>query len=230
VIHTASETNVDRCEKEKEHAWKTNVEGTRNIALACQEVNAKLAYISTDYVFDGEKGNYSEDEETNPINYYGLTKLESEKQVAQHCQDYIVLRTSVLYGWHPWKQNFVTWTIDQLRKGKEIAVVDDQLSSPTLADNLAEMSLEASLKNLTGVYHASGSERINRYDVARKIADIFDLDSNLIKPIRMSQLINWVARRPRDSSLNTGKIRSRLSAKPLNVTEGLQRMKEEEMR
>jgi len=108
VIHTASETNVDKCETEKEHAWKINAEGTRNIAVACSKVGAKLVYISTDYVFDGEKGNYDEQDKPNPINYYGVTKLEGENQVINNCKNYVILRTSVLYGSQPWKQNFVT--------------------------------------------------------------------------------------------------------------------------
>jgi len=86
VIHTASETNVDKCETEKEHAWKINVDGTRNIAVACSQVGAKLVYISTDYVFDGEKGLYDEEDKPNPVNYYGLIKLEGEKQVIKHCK------------------------------------------------------------------------------------------------------------------------------------------------
>jgi dTDP-4-dehydrorhamnose reductase len=227
VIHTASETNVDKCETEKEHARKINVEGTRNIALACSKANAKLVYISTDYVFDGEKGLYIEENKPNPINYYGFTKLEGEKQVVQRCKNYAILRTSVLYGWHPWKQNFATWTINQLKPNKEITVVKDHYNTPTLADNLAEMVLEAVQKDLRGLYHASGSQRISRYEFAQQIAKIFNLDQNLIKPIKMSRLTAWIAKRPKDSSLNTDKIQKQLKTKPLNITEGLNRMKKE---
>jgi len=227
VIHTASETNVDKCETEREHAWKVNVEGTRNIALACAKTNAKLVYISTDYVFDGEKGNYKEEDKPNPINYYGLTKLEGEKQVAQHCRNYAILRTSVLYGWHPWKQNFTTWTINQLKQNKEITVVEDHYNTPTLVDNLAEMALEVVEKDLQGLLHASGTERISRYEFAKQIAKTFNLNPNLIRPIRMSQLTTWTAKRPKDSSLNTSKIQKQLKTKPLNITEGLERMLKE---
>jgi dTDP-4-dehydrorhamnose reductase len=227
VVHAASETNVDKCEIEKEHAWKVNVEGAKNIAFACNKVGAKLVYISTDYVFDGLKGNYSEEDKPNPINYYGVTKFEGEKKVIQHCPDHVILRTSVLYGWHPWKQNFVTWVINQLKQNKEIAVVQDHFNTPTLADNLAEMSIEALQKDLHGVYHASGSERINRYDFAVQIAKTFNLDASLIKPIKMSQLASWVAKRPKDSSLNTDKIQKQLKTKPLNIIQGLKLMREE---
>jgi dTDP-4-dehydrorhamnose reductase len=226
VIHTASETNVDRCETEKEHTWKINVEGTRNIALASSKVGAKLVYISTDYVFDGEKGNYEERDEPNPINNYGFTKLEGEKQVIQYCQEYVILRTSVLYGWHPWKQNFATWIINTLKQNKELTVVEDHYNTPTLADNLAEMALEAVQKDLQGLYHASGSERISRYEFAKQITKEFNLNQSLIKPIKMSQLTAWIAKRPRDSSLNTDKIQKQLKTKPLNITEGLMTMKE----
>jgi len=226
VIHTASETNVDKCETEREHAWKTNVDGTRNIAVACGKVGAKLVYISTDYVFDGEKGNYTEQDKPNPINYYGVTKLEGEKQVTQNCQKYFILRTSVLYGWHPWKQNFATWIINQLKQNKKITVVKDHYNTPTLADNLAEITLEAIQKNLQGLYHASGSERVSRYAFAKQIAKAFNLDPNLIKPIKISQLTAWIAKRPKDSSLNTDKIQKKLKTKPLNIHEGLNKMKE----
>jgi dTDP-4-dehydrorhamnose reductase len=227
AIHTASETNVDKCETEKKLAWEVNVDGTRNIAEACQKSGAKLLYISTDYVFNGKKGNYGEEDEPNPIDYYGVTKLEGENQVIQNCKNYAILRTSVLYGWHPWKHNFATWVINELKQNKEITVVEDHYNTPTLADNLAEMAIEAIPKDLQGVYHACGSERIGRYEFARQIARAFDLNQNLIRPIKMEQLTAWIAKRPRDSSLNTDKIRSQLEAKPLNITEGLDRMKKE---
>ena len=227
LIHTASETDVDKCETEKKHAWKINVEGTHKIALACSKSGAKLIYISTDYVFDGEKGNYNEKDKPNPINYYGVTKLEGESQVTSQCQNYAILRASVLYGWHPWKQNFATWVINMLKQNKEITVVEDHYNTPTLADNLAEIVIEAVQKDLQGLYHASGSERISRYEFARRIAKAFHLDQNLIKPIKMSQLTAWIAKRPSDSSLNIDKIKKQLETKPLNVTDGLNRMKEE---
>ncbi len=227
VIHTASETNVDKCETEKTRAWKTNVEGAHNLSEACQKVNAKLVFISTDYVFDGEKGLYSEEDKPNPVNYYGLTKLEGEKQAASNCENYAILRTSVLYGWHPWKQNFATWIIGKLKQRQEITVVEDHYNTPTLADSLAEMAVEIAERDLQGVYHASGCERISRYEFAKQIAETFNLNSDLIKPVKMSQLTAWIAKRPRDSSLNTSKVQKQLKAKPLNITEGLNKIKEE---
>jgi dTDP-4-dehydrorhamnose reductase len=227
VIHAASETNVDRCETEKERAWKINAEGTRNIAEACQKTNAKLIYISTDYVFDGEKGLYTEEDQPNPIDYYGLTKLEGEREVTKHCENYAILRTSVLYGRHPWKQDFATWIINKLKQNQEITVVDDHYNTPTLAENLAKMALEVGAGDLQGIFHASGCERISRYEFARRIAKTFGLETGLIKPIKMSELTAWIAKRPKDSSLSTEKVRKQLRTKPLNITEGLSKMKQE---
>ncbi len=227
VVHAASQTNVDKCETDREESWKINVEGSRNIAVACDEQSARLVYISTDYVFNGEKGNYVEEDETDPINYYGFTKLEGEKQVAGACQNYAILRTSVIYGWHPWKLNFATWALTSLEQGKEIMVVEDHYNTPTLADNLAEIVIEVVKRDLQGLYHASGSERTSRFRFALRLAESFNLDQKLVKPIRMAQLSSWIARRPRDSSLNTDKLQKQLKTKMLKIDEGLRRMKSE---
>lgn len=227
VVHTAAETNVDRCEVNKENAWKVNADGTKNIAKICKRIGAEIVYVSTDYVFGGEKGLYAEEDDPNPANYYGLTKLEGERYVTQACEDYVIVRTSVLYGWHSWKPNFVKWVIKSLRKNEQISVVNDHFNSPTLADNLAKVMLKIINRNLKGLYHTAGSERISRFEFALRIAETFDLDLSLIKPIKMSELKVWVAKRPRDSSLCVDKIQKEVKTKLLNVKEGLRKMEEE---
>jgi dTDP-4-dehydrorhamnose reductase len=224
VIHTAAETDVDGCEVNKDRAWDVNVEGTKNIAEACAEVGTPPVYVSTDYVFDGEKGLYDEDDKPNPINYYGLTKLEGEKHIAK-IGGHLIARTSVLYGWHRWKKNFATWVLESLKQKKRITVVDDHYNSPTLADNLAELLLEAVENGLTGLYHIAGRERISRFKFALEIAKTFGLDSELVKQIKMAELKAWVARRPRDSSLRVDKIQRELKTRLLSISEGLRLMK-----
>jgi len=228
VIHTAAETNVDKCENERELARKANIEGTGNIAEKCGEMNVKMIYVSTDYVFDGEKGLYIEEDTPKPVNYYGLTKLKGEKLVTNHCQDFVIARTSVLYGLHPRRLNFATWVIESLRRRKNIQVVNNHFNSPTLADNLAQALLEAAERDLKGLYHMAGSERISRYEFSVKTAETFGLNSSLIKPIKMNELRAWVARRPRDSSLNIEKAQKTLTTKFLNVQESLNTMKSKE--
>lgn len=226
VIHTAAMTNVDQCEVDKKRAWDINVEGTKYIAEFCQKYDSQMIYISTDFVFDGKKGNYRETDEPNPISYYGLTKLEGENVLSEFDIEYGIARTSVIYGNHPYRFNFVSWVINELGKGKRINVVKDQYNSPTFANNLADVLLKMHENERYGLYHASGSERINRYDFAVKIADVFELDASLINPITSDKFLQK-AKRPWDSSLNVTKIQRELGVKMLNIREGLIRMKEE---
>ena len=223
IIHTAAHTGVDYCEVHRSEAYSVNVTGARNVSEASGEIGAKLVYISTDYVFDGAKGMYCEGDITNPINHYGKTKLEGEDVVKSTCNDWIIARTSVLYGWNPAKPNFVTWALDELMAGNRIRIVNDQFNSPTLADNLADMLIELIKRDEHGVFHTSGGERISRYDFAIKIAEIFDLNSELIEPITSDQL-NWIAKRPADSSLDVSKISN--IEKPLTIEESLEKMRE----
>jgi dTDP-4-dehydrorhamnose reductase len=223
VVHTAAETNVDRCESERDLALRINVDGTANIADACLKVEAKLMLVSTDYVFDGNKGNYAETDEPNPISFYGLTKLEAEQITASTSPNSLIIRTSVLYGWHPTKLNFATWILKGLRERQTLEVANDHINSPTLADNLADAIHRAIERNSQGILHIAGNERISRFDFARKMAKQFDLDESLLVPVGMKDL-NWIARRPRDSSLNVGKAEKELGIELFGVDRGLDEM------
>jgi len=155
-------------------------------------------------------------------NFKIYPKNEGEKRVKDICKNYVIARTSVLYGWHE-RLNFVTWVIERLKNKNKIRIVTDQYTSPTFADNLAEVLLEIAEKDIQGLYHITGSERINRYNFALKIADKFDLDKNLIAPI-LSKELNQKAERPKDSSLSIEKIKNKICTKLLNIDEGLERM------
>lgn len=224
VVHAAAETNVDKCETNRQLSWSVNAEGTRSIAQACGKIGAKLVYVSTDYVFDGEKGLYREEDKANPVNYYGVTKLKGEEFVKEICNDFVIARTGVLYGRHPSMTNFATWVLDSLRDGKSVNVVNDHFNSPTLADDLAGMILRMMKMDANGVYHAAGSERVSRYDFAVKLAEIFELDMTLVAPVKMEDLKVWVAKRPRDSSLCIDKIRKEMGIEPPSLGEALRRM------
>jgi len=226
IIHAAAMTNVDRCELEKDLALKINYEGTANVAHAAKNVGTFLIYVSTDYVFKGDKGLYKEDDETDPINFYGYSKLKGEEVVKEIVDEYCIARTSVLYGSKParGKVNFVLWLIDKLRKGEFVRVVSDQFISPTLNTNLAEMLLEVAERKLTGVYHLAGASRVNRLDLAFELAEVFNLDRSLIRSAKMDDM-NWVAKRPRDSSLDVSKAVRTLRNKPLRLREALIRLK-----
>lgn len=220
IFHTAAISDVDYCELNPKQAWNVNVTGTRNVLEGAEKVRAKVIHISTDFIFDGEKGMYKEDDRPNPVNYYGKTKLESEKLVQESGLDYVIARPSVIYGAGQ-KKKFLGWVLESLEAGKRITVVDDHYNTPTLADNLAEMLI--ALRDEHGIFHTSGAERISRYDFAVKIARTFELDETLLTPIKTEEL-RQAAKRPNDTSLDTGKIGA-MGIRPLGVDEGLNRIK-----
>jgi len=203
VFLTAALTNVDACESQKDTAFLLNVTSTIYVAKACEAIGSKLVYLSTDYVFNGTKGNYSEKDITDPIDYYGYTKLKGEEQVQSICSNHIIARTSVIYGVH--KSNFVTWLISELKKEKSCTIVTDQIISPTYTQDLSEQLIALIDNDARGIYHTAGGDIISRFDLACRIADYFDLDRSLVKPITMD-MMDWLAKRPKDSSLNVSKI------------------------
>ncbi len=228
VVHAATLTDVDKCETNKALAWKINVEGTKNIVDAAKKYDSFVIYISTDYVFSGNQGKYKETDTPNPINYYGVTKLEAESIVKSNLDDYCIGRPSVIYGSIPaaGKVNFVLWIIDKLKKGERIKIIDDQWNTPTLNTNFAEMTLEVVDRRLTGIFHLCGATRINRLDFAKAIAKMFDLDLGLIDVAKSSDF-TWPAKRPMDSSLDTTKAQHQLTHKPLELDSALTLLKKE---
>lgn len=228
IIHTAAYTDVDGCESNKDLAWRVNAEATKHIAEASTNVNAHLIYVSTDYVFDGERGLYREDDKPNPINYYGYTKLMGEEFVKQYAKSWCIARTSVIYGWGGSKLNFATWLIENLKQGKQVKVLTDQYVSPTLNTNLAQMLVEIAERRINGVLHTAGASRVSRYEFARKLAQTFNLNPDLITPAKMNEL-QWRARRPKDSSLDVSKsFKVLIEFKPMTIEEALKIMKLEE--
>ncbi len=218
VVHAASMTDVDKCELNRELAWKINVEGTHNVVDAAKAVGTFLLYISTDYVFDGERGCYKETDQPSPISHYAYTKLKAEEYVKANLDEYCIARPSVIYGAAPatGKVNFALWLLNKLQNKEQVKVFVDQWNSPTLNTSLAEMTLEVLERRLKGVYHLSGASRISRYDFAMALAKTLGLDQSLILPTHMKDL-SFPAKRPKDSSLNTSKAEQTLKTKPLKI-------------
>jgi dTDP-4-dehydrorhamnose reductase len=228
IVHAASMTDVDKCELNKELAWKINVEGTQNIARAAQDNGAFILYISTDYVFDGERGCYKETDQTSPISYYAYTKLNAEKAVQNIAREYCIARPSVIYGAAPaaGKVNFALWLINNLQNKEKANVFTDQWNSPTLNSSLAEMTMEVAERRITGILHLSGATRISRYNFGVTLAKTFDLDSSLLVPTEMKNM-SFPAKRPKDSSLDTSKAIQLLNNKPLEIQAALKKFKSE---
>ncbi len=199
LIHAAAFTGVDRCESERDLAFRVNGEGTRNVALACRELRIALLYLSTDYVFDGEKKEpYTETDAPHPLNVYGESKLEGEAQVERLLERYWVVRTSWLFG--PLGRNFVESILGQARRGATLRVVNDQTGSPTYTEDLAA-GLEAILeRGGPGVYHLSNQGFCSWFEFSQEILRQVGLDPATVIPIPTSE-VGRAARRPKNSRL-----------------------------
>lgn len=221
IVHTAAVTDVDLCEKDRALAWKVNVGGVENIAHAANLVGAKIIHLSTDYVFDGEHGPYGESDRTNPISYYGRTKLASENVLRIAGTPSTIIRTMVLYGiGHGVKPNFALWLYQNLKEGKPIRVVDDQIGNPTLVDDLALAILKIVELEKNGLYHIAGADIVSRYDFALSFAKIFGFNKKLIQPVKSSQF-KQPAPRPLKSGFVTLKAEIELGLKMSGVERGL---------
>lgn len=226
VFHFASITDVDGCEENPQAAHKVNVEGTKNL-ISLLPKSARVVFMSTDYVFDGTKGPYSEDDSPNPIGVYGQTKLDAENIIKQEINDSIILRTTVLYGngigLRPF---FPDWVLKRLLTDEKIKVVDDQVSNTTLASNLANICKAVMENAEPGTYNASGSEIINRFELAKKIAENFGFNVEKIVPCKTKE-IKQKAKRPLNSGFILEKIKKVHDVNLINVNQQLELYKKE---
>lgn len=221
IINTAAITNVDLCETDRESAWKINVSGVENIVQTAKLTGAKLVHLSTDYVFDGKSGPYTEVDRPNPMSYYGRTKLASENIVTASGIPYAIVRTMVLYGTgYGVKANFALWLIKELLEERHVRVVDDQVGNPTLADDLAFAILKIIELERTGIFHVSGPDLVSRHEFALTLARVFHCNKKLIAPIKTESL-KQAAARPLHSGFITLKTQIDLGVKLSGIEQGL---------
>ncbi len=227
IINTAAMTNVDACEDHKEECDLLNVEAVRYLAEISEKVNAHLIHISTDFIFDGTQGYYKETDKANPLSYYGLSKLRSEEILLNSSIDFTILRTILVYGkvFDMSRNNIVLWVRSMLQDKKEITIVDDQFRMPTYVEDLA-MACKISIdKRAKGIFNISSNELLSIYEIAQQIADAFELDKELIKPISTSTL-NQKAPRPPKTGFDLSKTNNELGFYPKSFREDLQRFKQ----
>ncbi|WP_446787722.1 dTDP-4-dehydrorhamnose reductase [Macellibacteroides fermentans] len=204
VINPAAYTNVDGCESNQDLAFKVNSLGSRNLAIACEDIGAKLIHISTDYVFEGNGTvPYKEYDITNPVSVYGKTKLLGENYVREFCSRYFILRTAWLYGYNG--NNFVKTIIKAAKEKGHLDVVNDQRGNPTNAEDLAHHILKLGLTEEYGVYHCTGAGECSWYDFAKAIVEYAGIECT-VSPVT-SDKINRAARRPSFSSLDNMMLR-----------------------
>jgi dTDP-4-dehydrorhamnose reductase len=225
IIHLGAMTQPNDCELDKENCWKINVGGTRAIVKAAQKINAYIIYLSTDFVFDGEEGPYDEMAEPSPVNTYGESKALAEQIVIMSGLHHVIVRTVLVYG--PvspgGRLNFVLWVKEQLEKGDPIKVVNDQIRTPTYAEDLAKGILLVLMKHAEGIYHISGKNTITPYEFACLIAAFLKKDKSLITPVDASTF-SEPALRPLKTGFIIDKAIRQLGYDPYSLDEALHRM------
>jgi dTDP-4-dehydrorhamnose reductase len=224
LCQAAALTHVDYCETHPDEARCINVDGTRHLAVAARRLGARYVYVSTDYVFDGTAGPYSEDDAPCPTSVYGHTKLAGEEIVRETVADHLIVRTTVVYGWEPQGKNFVTRLVRELGNGKTQRVPVDQIGSPTYARNLAEAVRELVQREKVGTYNIAGCQLVDRYHFALAVARVFGLRADLLTPVTTAEL-GQDAPRPLQAGLKVDKAKRELTTPLLGYEAGLQAMK-----
>jgi dTDP-4-dehydrorhamnose reductase len=222
VIHGAAMTNVDQCETEKEECWKLNVLATEYLLEAAERHNSFFLHVSTDFIFDGAEGPYSEEGEANPVSFYGWSKYAAEKLVIHSKLKWAIARTVLVYGIaHDMsRSNIILWVKNSLESGKSINVVNDQWRTPTLAEDLADGCILIAEQRAEGVFNISGKDLLNPYQMAVMTADYFGLDKSLINEVDGTQF-KQTAKRPAKTGFILDKAIDVLGYNPKNFTEGI---------
>ena len=225
IVHAAAMTQVDYCEEHKQECYNLNVTATRFLIDATKEINARLIYVSTDFVFDGTSGPYAEDAEPSPVNYYGSTKFAAEKAVMESGLEWAIARTILVYGFVPstGRQNIISWVKQSLEESKIIRVVIDQYRTPTFVEDLARGVLLMIEKKARGIYHLSGEQVMTPYEMAVETARFFGLNESLIEKTGSAEF-KQSGTRPLKTGFNIAKAKKDLGFQPLSFEDGLQNM------
>lgn len=215
VIHTAAITQVDICEENPDDCYLQNVKVLDRFLAYCATYRVHFCYISTDFVFDGTAGPYTEADTPNPISVYGYSKLAAENAVQNTLSNWSIVRTVLVYGINETnsRPNFPYWVKEKLENGETISVVNDQFRTPTCVEDLAWACIEIALNNKQGIYHISGEEMMSIEEFARKAADFWHLPQENIKSMDSSGIKNAFLRPPKTGFI-IEKAKKELGYKP----------------
>jgi len=220
VIHLAAYTDVDGCESDEKRAFAVNADGTRHVALAASTCRSKMVYLSTDYVFDGDKKEpYSESDAPRPLNVYGHSKLRGERYVQELAEDFLIIRTQWLYG--AFGKNFVDSILRQAREKKTLSIVDDQTGSPTYTVDLAKAILGLIRVNARGIFNVANSDSCTWYTFGQAILKLSGVNQVRVTPISSKEL-NRPAARPSYSVLDCRKLKAEIGLTMRLWSEALQ--------
>jgi dTDP-4-dehydrorhamnose reductase len=224
IIHGAAMTHVDECEKHQEACYRANVLATKYLVAAAEKIQSHFIFVSTDFIFSGLDGQnpYTEDAVADPVNYYGQTTLEGEELLKRSNLKWAIARTVLVYGLANdlSRTNIILWVKASLEAGKQIQVVDDQVRTPTLAEDLAAGCILLAEQGATGIFNISGSELLTPYQMAMQTADYFGLNKELIVRTDSTQFTQ-PARRPMKTGFVIEKAKNQLGFSPKTFREGI---------
>lgn len=222
VIHNAAMTNVDACEKQIEQTKIINIQACETISAACKTIGARILYISSDLVFDGDSPPYSENDVPKPISTYGLSKWQGELAVAANNPNHVIIRAAIIYG--PTVLSGTSFS-EQLRicweKGEVTNLFTDQIRTPIFGGNIADAIIELSKTDYVGVLNLAGPERITRYKFALYLVDLLEFDKDLLNPVGMND-VRLTVKRPSDVSLKNDLVKKILKTRLLGCREGIE--------
>ncbi len=223
IIHTAAWSNLDECENDPEKAFHINATATEILAELSSQLDCRLIYVSSDMVFDGEKGDYEESDQALPISVYGKTKLTGEKFVKSVCSDYVVARSALIYGKPVTNSSsFSDWMIRRIEKGETVNLFTDQYRTPVLVDDLAGALLELADMTFNGIVHLGGKSRVDRYTFGLRLSEIKNFPKERLLPVSMFD-VQMTAPRPKDVSFDTSLAQRILKTNLFGFQIGLER-------
>lgn len=223
IIHTAAITNVDACELNPVACFETNVAATEKLFNQTKKIGAHFQLLSTDFIFDGEKGNYKEEDEPNPLSVYARSKVDAERFLLNDTYlNYSIVRTIIVFGVanNLTRTNIVSWAKDALSKGQEMRIIDDQFRAPTWADDLAWACIRICELEKRGVFHISGPETMSIFEIVERVAKFFGLSTKTLVRTNSSAL-NQPAKRPPKTGFDLTKSRNELGYNPKTLEETL---------
>lgn len=223
VINTAAMTHVDECEEKQEQCTDLNVNAVQYLVESCTKNDVFFLHLSTDFIFDGLEGPYSEEAEANPLSFYGKSKLLAEQIVKSSALNWAIARTVLVYGITEGmsRSNIILWVKNSLEAGKELQLVNDQWRTPTLAEDLAIGCLKICQQRAEGVFNISGKDLLNPYQMAMQTVDFFGLDGRLVTETDGSKFTQK-AKRPPKTGFDITKARTILSYEPRSFREGIE--------
>jgi len=223
IIHSGAISKPDDCELNKESAFRANVTGTIYLLDEARKQKSFFVFVSTDFVFDGERGMYKENDERKPVNYYGQTKLLAEDEVSKYEYDWSIVRTVLVYGKRMMgRHNILTNTAEALEKGEKLKIFDDQVRTPTYVEDLAKGIVAIVDKRTNGIYHISGEDVRTPYQMAVAVAEHLKLDASLITPVKEGDF-SQPAKRPLRTGFDISKASQDLDYQPISFEEGLRK-------